>query len=195
MEQRVIQLFHESIEATMNAGELFAPLLADASQMIVNALLQERKLLVCGNGIAHANAEILTACLVNRFEQERPSLPAMTLGCDATVLSAVANETSYNDVYAKQIRALGNPGDILVVFATGGSSSNLVQAVSAAHDKEITVVAFTGQNVGDTAAILDAHDVELRVPAEQAARIQEVHLLSVFCLCDLIDRQLFGGYA
>ncbi|MBB3169119.1 SIS domain-containing protein [Simiduia aestuariiviva] len=195
MEQRVIQLFHESIEATMNAGELFAPLLVDASQLIVNALLQERKLLVCGNGIAHSNAEVLTACLVNRFEQERPSLPAMTLGCDATVLNAIANETSYNDVYAKQIRALGNAGDILVVFAAGGNSSNLVQAVSAAHDKEITVVAFTGQNVGDTAAILDAQDIELRVPAEQSARIQEVHLLSVFCLCDLIDRQLFGGYA
>lgn len=195
MEQRVIQLFHENIEATMNAGEHFAPLLADASQLIVNALLQERKLLVCGNGIAMAHAQILTACLINRFEQERPSLPALTLGADATVTSAIANEQSYNEVYAKQIRALGNPGDILVVFSAGGNSSNLVQAMSAARDRDMNIIAFTGHDGGYTAAVLDTHDIELRVPAASAARIHEVHLLSVFCLCDLIDNQIFGGHA
>lgn len=195
MEQRVIQLFHENIEATMNAGELFAPLIHDASQMIVNALLSENKLLVCGNGIANANAQVLTANLVNRFERERPSLPALTLGSDPTTLSAIATDLSYNEVYAKQIRALGSAGDILVVFTSGGSASNLVQAVSAARDKDMSVIAFTGQDGGDSVALLDAHDIELRVPSESRARIHEVHLLSVFCLCELIDHQLFGGFA
>ncbi|MFC4363604.1 SIS domain-containing protein [Simiduia curdlanivorans] len=195
MEQRVIQLFHESIEATMNAGEQFAPLIADASQLIVNALLQERKLLVCGNGIGTSNAQLLTASLVNRFEQERPSLPAISIGVDATVNSAIANEHNYNEIYAKQIRALGNAGDILVVFASSGNSSILVQAISAARDKNMQIIVLSGQNSADIAAVLDAHDIELRVPSESIARVHEVHLLSIFCLCDLIDRQLFGGYA
>ena len=195
MEQRVIQLFHESIEATMNAGEQFAPLIADASQLIVNALLQERKLLVCGNGIGTSNAQLLTASLVNRFEQERPSLPAITIGVDATVNSAISNDHNYNEIYAKQIRALGNAGDILVVFAGSGNSSILVQAISAARDKNMQIIVLSGQNSADIAAVLDAHDIELRVPSESIARVHEVHLLCTFCLCDLIDRQLFGGYA
>jgi len=191
MDQRVITLFHESIEAKMHAGEQLAPLIAQASHMIVTALLNEKKILTCGNGISAAHAHIFTASLMNSLEQERPSLPAMSLGTD--IISNTDN-TSANDIYAKQIRTLGNPGDVLLVVTTTGTASNLLQAISAAHDKQMQVIALTGRDGGDVAALLDAQDIELRVPVTAKHRIHEVHLLSLFCLCDLIDQQLFGGF-
>jgi len=191
MDQRVITLFHESIEAKMHAGEQLAPLIAQASHMIVAALLNEKKILTCGNGISAAHAHIFTASLMNSLEQERPSLPAMSLGTD--IISNTDN-TSANDIYAKQIRTLGNPGDVLLVVTTTGTASNLLQAISAAHDKQMQVIALTGRDGGDVAALLDAQDIELRVPVTAKHRIHEVHLLSLFCLCDLIDQQLFGGF-
>ena len=194
MEQRVITLFHESIEAKMHAGEHLAPLIADASHLIVNALLNEKKVLTCGNGISGAQAQIFTAALVNRFEQERPSLPALSLGADYTTQTAIASDYSYNDIFAKQIRTLGQAGDVLLLITSSGSASNLLQAISAAHDKEMTIVALTGSDGGDVAALLDQHDLELRAPLTVKARIHEVHMLSLFCICDLIDEQLFGGY-
>ncbi len=194
MEQRVITLFHESIEAKMQAGEQLAPLIADASHLIVNALLNEKKVLTCGNGISGAQAQIFTAALINRFEQERPSLPALNLGSDFTSQTAIASDYSYNDIFAKPIRTLGQAGDILLLITSSGSASNLLQAISAAHDKEMAVIALTGRDGGDVAALLDHHDLELRAPLTVKARIHEVHMLSLFCICDLIDHQLFGGY-
>lgn len=194
LEQRVITLFHESIEAKMQAGEALAPLICEASQMVVHTLLNENKLLVCGNGTSAATAQILTANLINRFEYERPSLPAITLGSDMTVQTSIANDHSFHEVYAKQIRALGHPGDLLVAISTSGNSSNLVQAVQAAHDREMGIIALTGRDGGDVSALLnDINDIELRVPIHTCARIHEVHLLSLFTLCDLIDIQLFGS--
>ncbi len=192
MDQRIITLFHESIEAKMHAGEYLAPLICEASSMIVHSLLNESKLLVCGNGISAANAQILTANLVDRFERERPGLPAITLGSDFTTQSSIANDYSYNEIFAKQIRALGQPGDLLVLISTSGNSSNLIQAVAAAHDRDMQVVALTGRDGGDISAILDVNDIELCVPVDSRIRIHEIHLLSIFCLCDLIDQQLFG---
>lgn len=192
MDQRIITLFHESIEAKMHAGEYLAPLICEASSMIVHSLLNESKLLVCGNGISAANAQILTANLVDRFERERPGLPAITLGSDFTTQSSIANDYSYNEIFAKQIRALGQPGDLLILISTSGNSSNLIQAVAAAHDRDMQVVALTGRDGGDISAILDANDIELCVPVDSRIRIHEIHLLSIFCLCDLIDQQLFG---
>ncbi len=194
MDQRVITLFHESIEAKMQTGESLAPNIVSASQVIVNALLNDHKVMTCGNGISAAQASIFTACLINRFEQERPSLPAMTLGWDITTQTAIASDYSVNDIYAKQIRSLGRAGDVLLILTSSGNPSNLLQAISAAHDKEISIIALTGQDGGDTAALLDAHDIELRVPLTARHRIHEVHLLTLFCLCDLIDQQLFGGF-
>jgi D-sedoheptulose 7-phosphate isomerase len=194
MDQRVITLFHESIEAKMQAGEELAPRIASASQAIVEALLNEKKILTCGNGISAALAQTLTASLINRFEQERPSLPAIHLGSDITSQTAIARDYSFNEIYAKQVRALGNPGDILVIISSDGNPSNLLQAISAAHDKEIQVIALTGRDGGDTAALLDTRDIELRAPLVAKPRIHEVHLLTIFCLCDLIDQQLFGGF-
>jgi len=194
MDQRVITLFHESIEAKMQAGEELAPRIASASQAIVEALLNEKKILTCGNGISAALAQTLAASLINRFEQERPSLPAIHLGSDITSQTAIARDYSFNEIYAKQVRALGNPGDILVIISSDGNPSNLLQAISAAHDKEIQVIALTGRDGGDTAALLDTKDIELRAPLIAKPRIHEVHLLTIFCLCDLIDQQLFGGF-
>lgn len=194
MDQRVITLFHESIEAKMQSGENLAPLIANASQVIVQALLNEKKILTCGNGIAAAQAQIFTSCLVNRFEHERPSLPAFSLGTDMTTQTAIASDYSYNDVYAKQIRALGHPGDVLILLSTSGNASNLLQAISAAHDKEMPVIALTGRDGGDTASLLDVHDIELRAAVADKHRIHEIHLLTLFCLCDLIDHQLFGSH-
>ena len=194
MDQRVITLFHESIEAKMQAGESLAPLIASASHIIVHALLDEKKILTCGNGISAAQAQIFTASLVNRFEQERPGLPALNLGGDITTQTAIASDYSFNDIYAKQIRALGQPGDVLLLLTTGGNSSNLLQAISAAHDKDMQVIALTGRDGGDIPALLDVNDLELRVPLGSHPRIHEVHLLTLFCLCDLIDQQLFGSH-
>ncbi len=191
MDQRVITLFHESIEAKMHAGEQLAPLIAHASHCIVEALLNERKVLTCGNGISSAHAHIFTASLMNSPEQERPSLPAISLGTD--IISHLDNANA-NDIYAKQIRTLGQAGDILLLVTTTGTASNLLQAITAAHDKQMQIIALTGRDGGDVAALLDSQDIELRVPVTAKHRIHEVHLLTLFCLCDLIDQQLFGGY-
>ncbi|MDQ2075073.1 SIS domain-containing protein [Marinimicrobium sp. ABcell2] len=195
MDQRVINLFHESIEAKMQAGESLAPQIAHASEVLVEALLNESKILTCGNGVCAAQAQILTSCLLNRFEHERPSLPSFSLGADYITQSAIASDYSNNDIYAKQIRALGQAGDVLVLITTSGNSANLLQAISAAHDRDIRVVALTGGDGGDAAALLDNQDIELRAPLASKIRIHEVHLLTLFCLCDLIDRQLFGSHS
>ncbi|MBK8186954.1 MAG: SIS domain-containing protein [Cellvibrio sp.] len=193
MEQRIINIFHESIEACMNAGENLPPLLVSASQSIVNALLNDKKIMCCGNGISSAQAQILTSCLINRFEQERPGLPALHLGADVTTQTAISRDYGLNDIYAKQLRSLGQAGDILVLISDQGKSSNLLQSISAAHDKDIQVIALTGADGGDITTLLDHRDIELRAPSNSMPRIHEIHLLSIFCLCDLIDQQLFGN--
>ncbi len=192
MEQRVITLFHESIEAKMQAGEHLAPLIAEASNMIVHSLLNESKILICGNGIATAHAQIFSTLLVDRFERERPGLPAIALASDFVTQSAIANDSSYNDIYSKQVRALGQPGDTLICISSSGNSSNMIQAVAAAHDRDIQVIAITGGDGGNISSLLDVNDIELRATVHSRSRIHEIHLLTIFCLCDLIDQQLFG---
>jgi D-sedoheptulose 7-phosphate isomerase len=193
IEQRVITLFHESIEAKMQVGETLAPLIVQASEMIVQALLHEKKIMTCGNGISAAQAQIFTACLIDRFQQERPSLPAINLGADFTTQTAIASNYSINDIYAKQIRALGQAGDLLLLLTSSGKAGSLLQAISAAHDKNMPVIALTAATGSDVAALLDQGDLELRVQSDIKPRIHEIHLLSLFCLCDLIDEQLFGN--
>ncbi|SDJ64890.1 SIS domain-containing protein [Microbulbifer yueqingensis] len=194
MEQRVVTLFHRSLEATMNAGEILAPLIAEASEMIVHTLLEERKLLLCGNGVSGALAQSFCAQLVGGFERERPGLPAIALSGDAVSLSTVARNHGRAESFARSVRALGQPGDLLVIVSNDGRDSNLVQAMRAARDRDMGILALTGGDGGDCAALLDNHDIELRVPSEVAAEVHQVHLLTIFCLCDLIDSSLFGGY-
>ncbi|MCP8900257.1 SIS domain-containing protein [Gilvimarinus xylanilyticus] len=194
MEQRVITLFHESIEAKMQAGEQLAPLIAHSSELMVESLLHDGKILTCGNGASAAMAQTFTSILLNRFEHERPSLPALNIGADNITQTAIAQDHTYNEIYAKQIRALGQPGDVLVLLSAAGSASNLLQAISAAHDRDIPVIALTGRDSHDIVSLLDNRDVELRAPDAPYARIHEVHLLTLFCLCDLIEQQLFGSH-
>lgn len=193
MQERIIQTFHQSIETKMQAGELLPPLIARASELIVGSLLSEGKILVAGNGCSAAIGQIVVANLINRLKQERPGLPAVNLAGDGTALTAIADDSSFNDIFARQIRALGNVGDILLMITSSGNSSNLVQAIAAAHDRQMTVIAMTGSDGGDLATLLDSEDLELRVPSDSAAHVHEVHLLAGFCLCDLIDYQLFGA--
>lgn len=192
--ERLYAIFQNSIEAKMNAGELLLDDIATTSQTIVNCLLNEGKILTCGNGASAALAQILTNNLLHRFERDRPSLPTINLGCSLPNITSIASEQHINDIFAKEIRAYGHPNDILVVLSSSGNPPNLVQAVQAAHDKNMTVIALTGRNGGNIGAILDEGDKEIRAPSDFRARIHEVHLLIIFCLCDLIDEQLFGPH-
>lgn len=193
MQHRIRQLFTDSIETKTRAMNVLGPSIEQGSQMMVNALLSEGKILTCGNGGSAGDAQHFSSELLNRFERERPSLPAIALTTDASTITSIANDYSYEEVFSKQIRALGQPGDILLAISTSGNSANVMQAIQAAHDREMHVVALTGRDGGAMASLLMPEDVEIRVPARSTARIQEVHLLAIHCLCDLIDRQLFGS--
>ncbi len=192
MNQRVYNLFQQSVEAKMQVGEELTPLIASASDKLVASLLEEKKILVCGNGASAAIAQVFSSCLMDRYEKERPGLPAIWLGSNIATYTAIASDSTYSDVFAKPIRAIGQEGDVLVVFSSSGNSSNLVQAIAAAHDRNISVIAITGRDGGDIASLLDNNDIEICVSVNSRGRIHEIHLLTVFCLCDLIDHKLFG---
>lgn len=191
--QRVRQLFAESIETKMKAAEVLPDAILAAGQCMVECLLNGGKILSCGNGGSAGDAQHFSSELLNRFERERPALPAMALTTDASTVTSIANDYSYNEIFSKQIRALGNQGDVLLAISTSGNSANVIQAVQAAHDRGMKVVSLTGRDGGKMASLAAPGDVEVRVPAQSTARIQEVHLLVIHALCDHIDQQLFGG--
>lgn len=193
-EDRVYKLFQQSIEAKMDTGEILLPDIVEAANMMVECLLDEGKILVCGNGPSSALGQVLTNSLINRFEIERPGLPCFTLGCDLTSVTSIANEKSFNEVFAKEIKALATDKDLLILLSSSGNSSNLLQAIQAAHDKDMKIIALNGRDGGNISSLLDVDDKELRVPSNSRGRIHEVHLLIIFCLCDLIDQQLFGSF-
>ncbi len=168
-------------------------LIAFASQRIVDALVNDKKVLTCGNGGSAGDAQHFSSEMLNRFERERPSLPAVALTTDTSTLTSIANDYHFDEVFAKQLRALGQSGDILLAYSTSGNSANIVKAVNVAHEKDMLVIALTGKDGGILAGVLNEADIEIRVPSDSTARIQEVHLLISHCLCDLIDHQLFGG--
>ncbi|SEI40675.1 D-sedoheptulose 7-phosphate isomerase [Allopseudospirillum japonicum] len=193
LQDRIIQHFNASIDAKVQASEVLSPYIELASQMMVQALVNDGKILSCGNGGSAADAQHFSSELLNRFERERPSLPALALTTDASTLTSIANDYDYSEVFSKQILALGHPGDILLAISTSGNSANVVRAIKAAHERDMQVIALTGRDGGSIASILAADDCEIRVPHKITARIQEVHLLVIHCLCDLIDHQLFGS--
>jgi D-sedoheptulose 7-phosphate isomerase len=192
MQSRIRQLFQASIDTKQQAMDVLAPHIEQASQVMVNALY-DGKILSCGNGGSASDAQHFSSELLNRFERERPSLPAIALTTDSSTITSIANDYSYNEIFSKQIHALGRPGDVLLAISTSGNSANIIQAIQTAHDREMIVVALTGRDGGGMASLLLPEDVEIRVPANVTARIQEVHLLTIHCLCDLIDSQLFGS--
>lgn len=190
--ERIRQLFAESVETKMQAAEVLPESISLAGQRMVDSLLNGGKVLTCGNGGSAGDAQHFSSELLNRFERERPALPAVALTTDSSTLTSIANDYSYNEIFSKQVRALGNAGDVLLAISTSGNSANVIQAIQAAHDRDMVVVAMTGRQGGEMAPLLSGDDVELRVPAQSTARIQEVHLVIIHALCDFIDRQLFG---
>lgn len=190
--QRVQQHFSDSIEAKIHSSEHLPRLITEATDKIVAALLADRKILSCGNGGSACDSQHFSSEMLNRFETERPSLPAIALTTDTPTITAIANDYAYNEIFAKQIRALGQSGDVLLAITTSGNSANVLQAIRAAHEKNMIVVALTGKDGGKIPEHLSQHDIELRVSSNVTARIQEVHLLIIHCICDLIDYKLFG---
>lgn len=193
LEARIRQHFNDSIQTKQRASEVLAPAIAAAAAAMATALSSKRKVMACGNGGSAADSQHFAAELLNRFEIERPGLPAIALTTDTSTLTSIANDYDYKDIFSKQVRALGHDGDVLLAISTSGNSPNVVRAIEAAHEKGIKVVALTGRDGGEIARKLQPGDHEVRVPARNTARIQEVHLLAIHCLCDLIDAQLFGN--
>jgi len=189
---RIKQNFHDSINTKQVAADLLAEPLATAAQMITQCLLGGGKILSCGNGGSAGDAQHFSSEMLNRFEMERPGLPAVALTTDSSTLTSIANDYSYDQVFSKQVSALGQQGDILLAISTSGNSTNVNRAIEAAHEREMQVIALSGKQGGDMASLLTADDVEIRVPSDSTARIQEVHLLAIHCICDLVDHQLLG---
>jgi D-sedoheptulose 7-phosphate isomerase len=189
---RIRAHFADSAQLKLASVDALAPAVARAADLLAACLLSDGKILACGNGGSAADAQHFAAEMIGRFERERPELPAISLVTDTSILSAVANDYSFEQVFAKQVRALGAKGDALLALSTSGNSGNVVAAIAAAHDREMSVVALTGKGGGRIGAMLGPTDVHLCVPHERTARIQEVHLLMIHCLCDAVDATLLG---
>lgn len=193
LQNRIINHFTNSIQTQQNTMSNLGELIEFASQRLVATLLNDKKIVTCGNGRSAAVAQLLSSAMLNQYERDRPSLPAIALTTDTATITAIANDYHFDDVFAKQLRALGQSGDILVAYSDGINSANIAKAIATAHDKDITVIALTGNNGGMIAPLLNETDIEIRVPSNASVHIQEVHTLITHCLCDLIDHQLFGG--
>lgn len=189
---RVKNNFEESVKTTRGVMDELAPIISTAAAVMANALLNERKIFACGNGGSAADAQHFSAEMLNRFERERPGLPAIALTTDASTLTSIGNDYRFEDIFAKQVRALGQPGDVLLAISTSGNSANINLAVDAAHERGMRCVALNGRNGGKLTSLLTASDVDIRVSGTSTARIQEVHGIVIHCLCDLIDYQLLG---
>jgi D-sedoheptulose 7-phosphate isomerase len=192
-EQECVQHHFEESLAVKQSSIRLVPVITEASALMARCILGDRKILSCGNGGSAGDAQHFSSELLNRFERERPGLPAMALTTDSSTLTSIANDYSFEEIFSKQVRALAQPGDVLLAISTSGNSANVVRAIAAAHERGACVVALTGRDGGRMAAALAAGDIEIRVPAMRTARIQEVHLLVIHCLCDLIDRQVLGN--
>ncbi len=189
----VRQHFEESIKVKEQSLNTLSGVVATAGERIHTALLQGHKILTCGNGGSASHAAHFSSQMINRFEMNRPALPAIALTTDTAIITSISNDLSYDNIFERQIRAIAADGDILLIFTSSGNSANLAPAINAAHDRGLTIIALTGKDGGNLAASLNDKDFEIRVPADNTARIQETHLVIIHSLCDLIDKLLFGG--
>src|SRR5690554_101257 len=190
--KRISRQFEDSVATKQRALESLAAPIAAAVEAMTQSLLANGKIMACGNGGSAADAQHFAAQLPNRFEMERPPLAASALTTDTSTLTSLANAYDYVQVFSKQVRALGQAGDVLLAISTSGNSPSVVDAIEAAHEREVRVVALTGKNGGKMAGLLGPDDIHICVPSDRTARIQEVHLLVLHCLCDGIDCLLLG---
>lgn len=190
--ERIRQQFNDSAQTKLASVDALAAPIAEAVEAMVKCLLGNGKILACGNGGSAADSQHFSAELLNRFERERPGLAAIALTTDTSTLTSIANDYDYNQVFSKQVLALGQANDVLFAISTSGNSPNVVAAMHAAHDRDMRVVALTGKNGGEMAKWLAPNDIHICVPHNRTARIQEVHLLTLHCLCDGIDCLLLG---
>jgi len=192
LEARVAGNFRQHLETVSTVSSELAPLIMQAANCMLTALLSDRKVLACGNGGSAADAQHFSSELLNRFELERPGLPAIALTTDSSTLTSIANDYHYEEIFSKQVRALGKPGDVLLAISTSGNSANVIRAIDAAHERDMVVVALNGRDGGEISGLLNEKDVDLLVRGPSTARVQEVHIIVIHCLCDLIDHQLLG---
>jgi len=190
--QRIQQQFHDSLQAKQQALDTMAAPIERAVRLMTQCLQSGGKVMACGNGGSASDAQHFAAEFVGRFERERPGLAAIALTTDSSILTAVGNDYDFNSIFSKQVQALGSPGDVLIAISTSGNSANVLAAVEAARAKEMTVIALTGRGGGKLRERLGETDVHICVPHERTARIQEVHILALHCLCDAVDLQLLG---
>ena len=192
LESLIEQQFIDSADLKFKSAQLLSKPVADAIGALLACVTAGGKVLTCGNGGSAADAQHFAAEFVGRFERERPELAALALTTDSSILTALANDYSFEQVFAKQVRALGQSGDVLIAITTSGNSANVLTAIEAAHERDMVVVALTGKGGGQMNQALSDTDVHICVPHDRTARIQEVHLLVLHCLCDGVDRQLLG---
>ncbi len=192
LEQRIEQHFIDSADLKYQSAQALSKHIAAAIAAILASVTSGGKVLACGNGGSAADAQHFAAEFVGRFERERPELGAIALTTDSSILTAIANDYHYDQIFSKQVRALGQSGDVLLAITTSGNSANVLAAIEAAHERDMTVVALTGKGGGKMVQALRETDVHICVPHERTARIQEVHLLTIHCICDGVDTQLLG---
>lgn len=188
---RVKSIFNDSIQTFITSADTLTDIIGKAGEKMSFALLDNCKILACGNGGSAADAQHFSSELLNRFESERPSLPGIALTTDTSTITSIGNDYHFNEIFSKQIKALGQPGDILLAMSTSGKSKNIIEAIIAAHHRQMQVIVMTGHDGGDIPPLLGENDIEIRVPSNSTARIQEVHGIVIHCLCDIIDTQLF----
>ena len=191
--QRTREYCNVSTQLILETSEQIASSIVTAAEMITSCLLKEKKVLACGNGGSAASAKHFSSIMLNRFELERPGLPAICLAADTSTLTSIANDYQYADVFSKQIRAIGQAGDVLVAISTSGDSHNIIHAIDAAHDREMQIIALTGREGGQVTDLMAGTDLEIRVPSWSTARIQELHIIIIHAICDLIDQHLLGS--
>jgi len=193
LENIITAYIEASIETKQRSLETLVPTISQAAQLCAQRLSSGNKILSCGNGGSAGDAQHFSSEMLNRYSMERPPLPAIALSTDTSTLTSIANDYSYEEIFSKQIQALGSNDDLLLAISTSGNSGNVIKAIEVAHEKGMSVIALTGKDGGAMAPVLLPTDIEVRIPSDVTAHIQEMHLVVIHCLCDLIDRQLFGG--
>jgi phosphoheptose isomerase len=190
--QTIAENFQSTIETIALSVDTLAEPIERGSQLMARALLEDHKIVACGNGVDAALAQLFCSNLLSRFEHERPALPALTLSGDGASITAIAHSSGVIDVFSRQLRALGQPGDVLLCINSSDGANNLLRAVQAAHERDMTVVALSNTGDNELSTLIRAEDVELRVDASRKPRIVELHTMTIHCLCQLIDHSLFG---